>query len=69
MPDPRSADYRRPIKIELVEIRSFLIPSKSHERELIFILSDGTTQNPFIFERGTTENLVGALHRHVTIKK
>ena len=70
VPDPRNlSEYRRPIKIEIAEIRSLLIPSKSQGRELIFILCDGTTQNAFIFERGSPENLISAMERSVCIKR
>lgn len=68
-PDSSSKEFMRPIKIELPEIRSFIVPPKANPREIIFILSDGTTLNPFIFERGSPENLVIALERSLRITK
>ncbi|CAL8088442.1 unnamed protein product [Orchesella dallaii] len=68
-PETSSKEFLRPIKIELPEIRSFIVPPKAVPREIIFILSDGTTLNPFIFERGSPENLVIALERSLRITK
>lgn len=62
-------EYKRPVKLELNEIRSILIPSKSKGKELIFILHDGTSHNPFIFERGSVENFIDAMERYVCVKR
>jgi hypothetical protein len=67
--DPKEAEYRRPIKVELSELRSFAVTPKSAQREVIFFHSDGTILNTFVFERGSPENFITALERLVSIKK
>lgn len=66
LPDPKTAEYRRPIRVELAELRSYMLVGKN---ELIFIHSDGTTLNPFVFERCPPDNFVSALERCVGITK
>ncbi len=56
--DPRQQEYLRPIKIELAELRSYMMVGKN---EIIFIQNDGSTLNPFIFERSSTDNFTSAL--------
>lgn len=66
IPDPRMAEYLRPIKVELAELRSYMMVGKN---ELIFIHSDGTTLNPFVFERSPPDNFIAALERCIGITK
>jgi len=71
IPDPRYAEFRRPVKFELLELKSFFVTPKSKfpQQEVIFILSDGSTMNPFIFQHGSPSNLIGALERWISISK
>ena len=59
------------VKLDLTEIRSIVVtPSKHGEpEELVLYLTDGSLQNPFVFERGSPNNIISALHRYVVLEQ